>query len=209
MVIAFKKDKGWKKLQMMLEPKKADAIIRKHLRRATQLNGKIAEKQIRHTIKTGSYVANAELTQMIKGENKPLVGVGAGAQLFGSITSRMISDATLFVGTLKSSDVYDIAVTIHEGLSIGVTKAMRGLFFVLWQASLGKMDPAKLTARAAELFALQSDGWLPLKKSTSVLIVPARRYIEQAFADKSIRIQSKANWQQALKAGFAEMRSGS
>lgn len=208
MAIAFKKDKGWKKMQLMLEPGKATAVVKKHLQRATRLNGKIAEAKVRDTIKKGSFADNAELTQAIKGDNKPLVGVGAGAQLWGSITSTMISDTTLFVGVLKTDGMYNLAVTLHEGVSIGVTSAMRGLFFVLWQASVGKLGKSKLTGRAAELIALMPTGWLPLNKSTSVIIIPARKFIEVAFEDKEVRTRSKVNWQMALKAAFAEMKAG-
>jgi hypothetical protein len=207
MAFAFKKDKNWKRLQLMMEPGKANAVVKRHLRRATRLNGKVAEKQIRDSIKSGSYAANAELTEAIKGTNKPLVGIGAGAQLFGGITSRMMDDTTLFVGVLKTSDVYDIAVTLHEGLSIGVTNKMRGMFFALWQASIGKLPPEKLTGRAAELFAQMSSGWKPLRKSTAVIVIPSRPFIEQAFADKTIRNTSKKNWQAALRAAFAEIKA--
>ncbi len=209
MATAFKKDKGWKRLQKMLDPKKSGRIMSKHLQRATRLNGKIAEKQIRDTIKAGSYTSNAELTQAIKGEDKPLIGVDAGAQLFGGITSKMMDDTTLFVGILKTAGIYNVAVALHEGVSITVTPAMRGLFFILWQASTGAIDRSKLTGRAAELFALKPGGWLPLKPSTTFIIIPARRFIEQAFADKSVRKKSKANWLAATKAAFAELRASS
>lgn len=209
MAVAFKKDKGWKRLQQMLEPGKADKVLRKHLRRATRLNGAVAEEHIRDTIKVGKYEANAELTQALKGQDKPLIGFHAGAPLFNGITSKMINDTTLFVGVLKTEDVYNIALTLHEGASITVTPAMRGMFYFLSQVSAGKRPASILSGRAAELWALKSSDWYPLKASTTVIIIPARRFIEQAFANKKMRAIAKANWQQAIREGFAEMRSAS
>lgn len=204
MPIAFKRDKGWKKLEQALSPGHAGKIIRKHMRRATMLNGKIAERQIRESIKSGKYVSNAPLTQAIKGGDKPLVG---SAQLFGAITSKAITDLAVFIGVLRTSDIYNIAVAIHQGTAIKVTKKMRGLFYVLWLASKGSIDPSTLTGRAAELWEQMPGGWLPLKPGTKVIAIPPRPFIKQAFEDARLRRQVKKNWQLALKEGFREVKA--
>lgn len=206
MAVAYKLDKNWKRLQQMLEPGKVDKIARRHLQRATRLNAKIAEKKIRDTIKSGGFVENRPLTVALKGDNKPLVG--PTAQLWGAITSRLVDDRTAFVGVLKTSANYNIAVAIHEGVAIAVTAKMRGLFFVLWQASIGRMPVSELAGRAGELWSLMPGGWKPLLPSTKVILIPARQFIREAFGDKEIRELSRANWQAALKAAFAEIKAG-
>ena len=203
MPVAFKRDKGWKKLQQALEPGKANKIIRKHMRRATRLNGKVAERQIRDSIKSGKYVGNAPLTIALKGGDKPLVGTG---NLFQAVTSKAITDLSVFIGILRTSEVFNIGVAIHQGVAIKVTKKMRGLFYVLWLASTGGIAPSALTGRAAELWAQMPGGWLPLKPGTKVITIPSRPFIKQAFDDPRLRTQAKTNWQQALKMAFKEIR---
>jgi hypothetical protein len=207
MPLAFKRDKGWKKLEQALAPGHAGKIIRKHMRRATMLNGKVAERQIRESIKSGRYDGNAPLTTALKGGDKPLVG--PTAQMFGAITSRAITDLSVFIGILRTADVYNIALAIHQGTAIKVTKKMRGLFFVLWLASNGSIDPSTLSGRAAELWEQMSGGWLPLKPGTKVITIPGRPFIKQAFADIRLRRKVKENWQMALKMGFKEIKATS
>lgn len=206
MPVAFKRDKGWKKLQQALEPGKANKIIRKHMRRATRLNGKIAEKQIRDSIKSGRYVGNAPLTVAIKGGDKPLVDTG---NLFQAVTSKAVTDLSVFIGILRTSEVFNIGVAIHQGVAIKVTKKMRGLFYVLWLASTGAIAPSSLTGRAAELWERMPGGWLPLKAGTKVITIPSRPFIKQAFDDPSLRTQAKKNWQAGLRMAFKEIRETS
>jgi len=204
---AFKRDKNWKRLQTTLEPGKVDKIMRRHLRRASALNGKIAEGKIRDTIRSGGFTPNAPLTAAIKGSSKPLIGGGAGAQLFNAVTSKVMEGASVFVGILKINAAYNVGVAIHQGAIISVTSKMRGLFFILWQASVGAIDPSSLTGRAKELWDEMPGGWKPLKKNTRAIITPARPFIRKAFADPTLRDKAKKNWQQAMAAAFKEIAS--
>jgi hypothetical protein len=200
--MALRKDEGWKRYAKALDPKRFKAALRRNMRKASILNGKIVEAAIRSAIRGGGFEKNAALTVMIKGSSKPLVDRG---ELFKAITSVVIGDAKVFIGVVQTNEFYDLAMAIHDGANVKVTPAMRGLFFVLWQASIGKMDPTKLSGRAAELWERAPGGWLPLKASTSNIIIPERRFIESAFEDGALKDQILANWNMAFKATMREV----
>jgi hypothetical protein len=205
MAVGFKLDKSWQRLQQALGPSQTDALFKKHLKKASQLNGKLAEVRIRDTIKKGGFKPNRPLTMMIKHKGLPLTGYESGAQLRNSITSQLMDEQTVFVGVLKQADVYNIAVALHEGVVIRVTPAMRGLFYVLWLVSVGAKPESELDGRAKELWDRTKGGWKPLSKGTVALYIPPRPFIKQAFADKSLRNKAKQNWQKALQAAFREL----
>jgi len=198
-----KTGKGWKRLEVALKPTKYNAVVEKHLGRATKLNGQLAVAKVRDSIKKGQYAPNKPLTIALKGSTKPLVG--RTAQLWQSITSRKMDKKTVFVGVLKTHGVYNIAVAIHEGVAINVTDKMRGLFFVLWMVSEGRMPVSDLQGRAKELWEQMPGGWKPLLASTTAIVIPARPFIKQAFGDSGLKRQAKANWSQALKAAHKEL----
>lgn len=97
---------------------------------------------------------------------------------------------------------------VHEGAQTKVTPKMRGMFFALWKASKGELDPGKLTGRAKELFEKMQDGWLPLSKDTEVIVLPGRPWVEIAFRDARMARQVRENWKQALEAAFRERARG-
>lgn len=205
----FKKTKDWKKFERAFGPK-SRKIIKKHMMRATLLNGKILEKEIRQLIQEGKFLANAPLTEAIKRDNKPLVGVETGAQLFKAITSKAMTGDTpfksaVFVGVLRSNDFYNVARTIHDGKTIAVTERMRGLFLGLSLASQGKIDRSQLSKRGRDLFDYMNKGWKPLRKSTTRIVIPPREFIDDVFKDGSAKKLAIKNWQQALQAAFREM----
>lgn len=197
----FKLKGGWAKLEMALDPSRLDKNMRRHLRRANRLNGKIMEAAIREVISSGKgMVTNRALTAHIKGENKPLVG--PNNSIFQAVTSVVEGDLTVFAGILATNSVFNIAETIHEGTDINVTSAMRGMFFMLWKASSGQS--VNLTGRAAELFAQQSDGWFPLKDSTSVIVIPSRPFVQQAFKAAGLVAKIRENWTMAIQAAIRD-----
>jgi len=194
---------GWKKLEAALKPNRYNAIMEKHLVRATSLNGQLAVAKVRDEIKKGGYAPNKPLTIALKGSTKPLVG--RTAQLWQAITHQKIDKVTVFVGVLKTNGIYNIAVAVHEGVAIKVTERMRGLFFVLWQVSEGRMPISDLRGRAKELWDQMPGGWKPLLASTTAITIPSRPFIKQAFADKELRNKAKTNWQQAMRAAHKEI----
>jgi len=200
----MKKDAGWKQMEKALSTKKNKAIYEKHISRATQLNGKVAEALIRNEIKSGSFAKNAPLTLALKGGGKPLVG--QSATLFQAITSKKMDAESVFVGVLITNSFYNVAKIIHDGVVITVTPAMRGLFFALWLVSTGQMPPSKLSKRGQELYAQMSTGWLPLKKDTRNIAIPPRPFIEQAIVSGNLQKKNKNNWEQALAMAIKEVK---
>jgi len=192
--------KGMKKMEAALDSKQFDKIMRRNMRRATQLNGMVAQAAYRRAIQAGVKPANAALTQAIKGDDKPLVGT---SEMFNAITSKVVNDFTSFAGVLRRDDIYNIAVIVHEGATIPVSQKMRNMFYMLWQASIGKIDPSELTGRAKELFEAMQN-WYPLKESTNVIEIPARPWMRNANDDPEMKRLMKRNWQQALQASFRE-----
>jgi len=201
----FKKTgSGWKKIQIALDPSKHNATVEAHVSRATMLNAKLAQAKIRQVIQSGSFAPNRPLTVALKGGSKPLTGT-ATAQLYNSVTTKRINATTSFAGVLRSAGVYSIARSIHDGISIKVTAKMRGLFYVLYLASQGRISPDSLQGRAKELWEQMSGGWFPLKSSTSAIIIPARPFVKKAFSDGQLRKQAIGNWKQALAAAYREL----
>lgn len=198
------KVKGLKRWLKALDAQEFDKVVRKNIRVATALNGKVGEAILRKTIQgAGKLKANAKLTKLIKQSKKPLVDRGL---LFQSITSKVHDDFTVFVGVLRTSKGFNLIETLHEGKEIKVTPEMRGMFFMLWRASIGEIDPSKLTGRAAELWERMPGGWLPLAASTIVIIIPSRPFIKIAFSDSQMIKQVRDNWKKALAASFADQK---
>lgn len=198
----FKPDKNWKKFHKNLNKKKLEKVLKKHMSRATALNGKFLEAEIRNTIKGGRFAKNADLTKAIKGGSSPLKD-GTG-QLFNSITSRPLNKFMVFVGVLKKDKNYNIAETVHNGKVVKVTKKMRAMFFALWQASEGKIGSSELKGRAAELFSRMKTGWKPLRESTKAIIIPERRFIANTLKKRSIVKLARKNWNAAILSAFRE-----
>lgn len=200
----FKMDKGLARMRLAIDPKKMDTTVRKHLRRAAGINGKLAEKEARRVIQSGRGLAkNADLTIALKGEDAPLKGT-AGADLFNSITSKVINDTTVFAGVLRTDKGYNIAKVVHEGATIPVTSRMRGMFFYLFKASIGDIDPSELTGRAAELWEQHPGPWYPLKDSTTAIVIPSRPFMELAFKATGLKKKVEKNWVMALQAAMRE-----
>lgn len=195
------KVKGLKGLTVALDWKKYAVASGAKLRAATVFNGKLAEAAVRKQLQKGMDPRNAALTQAIKGGDKPLVD---SAELFNSVTSTPISDTEVFVGVKRSSREYNVAALIHEGTTITVTPAMRGMFFYLWKASTGDISPDKLTGRAAELWKRMQKDWKPLKAETKTITIPARPFITIALSSGQLRGLCKFNWERAMGTVFKE-----
>jgi hypothetical protein len=198
-----KTGKGWKQLQYALEPSKFTKTVEKHMSKATKLNGALAVAAIRRNIKSGKFEPNQALTVAVKGSNKPLVD--SGHHLYGAITWKSVAPDAVFVGVLMTNESYNIAKALHDGVRIKVTPAMRGLFFILWQVSIGKTPVTELKGRAKELWDRMPGGWLPLSDQTQFIVIPARPFIAGAFKDQQFRKHAIKNWNQALKAAMREM----
>ncbi len=196
--------KAIKRLQKRMGRSAVKKSLNKNLQKASQVNALLATKIVRDTIKNGDFTRNRPLTIAIKGSAKPLVDDG---DLFGAVTSVVVSPTKMFVGILKKDGVFNIAVTLHNGATINVTPAMRGLFFVLSQVSQGKASPSKLKGRAAELYE-DFQGWKALKESTKAIVIPARPFMRKAFKSKKMKKLIGDNWKVALQTTFRDTAKG-
>ncbi|KKN79937.1 hypothetical protein LCGC14_0334450 [marine sediment metagenome] len=204
----FVMDRGWQRLDLAFDGRKFKGVARKHLRLAAERNGKLALGAVRRGIRRGGFEGNAELTEHIKGSGKkPLVD--SGTRLFQGLTSEVQSDdKTVFIGFLLADRNFEAAAAIHEGAVIKVSQAMRDMFRLLWMVSVGNMIPERLTGRAAELWGRRPGGWLPLKPSTKVIIIPARPFIKRAFEEPKLRAAVKRQWEQAIQRSLKAQSKG-
>lgn len=188
------------------DPKRFDANLRRRMRFATELNGKITERFQRQAIQSSSgLVRNAPLTIAIKRSSKPLVHSG---ELFQGLTTQVIDDFTSITGIMRTNDKYDIATVVTNGAKVKVTDRMRGMFFNLWLADqAGSADG--LEGRALELWnaAGGAIGWKPLSESTSVIVIPRRPWHLLATRSAGYKSLIRDNWRRALQLAFRDMVS--
>jgi len=218
---------GFQRFRSVLDPPRFKRVLQKHVGRATAQNGKRLVREMRQKIKGGIPPPNAALTVAIKGSSGTLRDTGHG--IFQAITSNVLSWDRVEVGVIRRSGAYDIAKTVHDGVTIRVTEKMRWMFRLLYWASIGHLDPAKLTGRAKELWERTSTVkgprgrdpttgrftaggargiWRPIKDSTSAIIIPGRPFAKLAFEDKDAIEWCKQNWEKAVEAAFDELAGG-
>ena len=187
-------DGGAKKLHNALKRGANPGQLRAAVKRATQQNLKLAEREMRRVIRSCNFAANADLTVAIKRSSKPLVDRG---ELFQAVTSRLLTSTSGFVGIKRTDGKYNVAVALHNGRTIRVTAKMRGLFRVLWLASKGGI--IALTGAAAELFRRKPKGWYPLSPRTKHIRLPARPFATMTFKSRDLKKRVKANWERAIQ----------
>lgn len=191
------KIKGAKSFWRALAPKKISADMKREVSKALDLTSLQVVKEIRKNIQGGRFLGNAALTAAIKGQNKPLVDFG---QLFQAIGFKRVGEYERQVGVTKmSGDALNIAMVVHNGAVIKVTDKMRGLFFLLWLASMDRIPKSELRGRAAELFKRMPGGWKPLSESTTHIRIPPRRFIDEVFKSRRVRKMFKDNVNGAIE----------
>lgn len=195
--ISYKITNMEKWLHAVANPPRFMMLLGQNMRKATELNGKVAERYMRKVLQAGEYVApNADLTVILKRSSKPLVESGA---LFKGITSRVMDDYSVFAGVARQNEeAYNLAKILHEGAVINVTPAMRGMFMMLYKVSMGEMDPDKLEGRARDLYSRMTTGWIPLRPETTVIIIPARPWATFVFHIPEFKLKITNNWRAAL-----------
>jgi hypothetical protein len=185
------------------------ASLEKHIGRATKVNAMYLRAQVRQYIKAGAptakgHVGVAPLTALVKGGDKPIVGT-SGADLFNSITHEVTDWKTAVVGVKRGSKGANVALVVHDGVKIKVTKAMRDLFWLLFLVSEGHMKPEKLTGRARLLWDMSAkgrqkgDSFFPIRKSTKAIIIPSRPFLKDVFNNPEIKAKCVKTWSDAYK----------
>lgn len=197
--IGFRIDSGWDEFKRATDAKRFQRKFQRHRKAALD---QVAREIIRHAIKHGSFERNAALTEMIKGSNEPLVDTGK--KLVRAFRTRFYGK-DLFVGIPTTDPIYPQAKAIHEGVTMRVTDKMREMFIMLWLASEGQIGPDQLTGRAAELYKRKSTGWLPLRESTQVIKIPARRFMIEAFGSSEVRTIAEQLFAKAVERTLEDM----
>jgi hypothetical protein len=172
--------------------------------RATKVNASIVRREFRLSIRDSGFDRNANLTTFIKGSSGTLRDSG---QLMRSVAFRSISPFRAEVGVLKGDPSANIAIIVHEGATIPVTAKMRGMFAALADASSGQRTPGRLRGRARELFDRRSEGWKPLRPSTTAIRVPARPYMRRVVERPELHRALAKNWLAAAAAAIAGTRA--
>lgn len=176
---------GWEKLKLLFFKSSFQQRLEKHVGAATELNAMTGADQVKRDIYSGAYAKNAALTIAMKGSSRPLVDTGA---LAGSIIGRALEWKVGEIGSLRKStetrgtsgrkkaQSTNVAIIVHFGATVPVTDAMRRYFF-----ALAKENP-KIK---------------PLSKSTKVIVIPPRPFLESALTP-AMQQQYKTNWEAAV-----------
>ena len=202
----FKLTGKWKKLTALIDPARFEGALKKNVGRATEWNARLVAKEMRARITAGKYTGNADLTMVLKGSEKPLAG-REGA-LFQAITHVRDTPFRAFAGVIRRREgdveITDIAVTIHEGVTMQVTPAMRWMFESLARATEGRLDPSQLRGRAAEIFEELPEGTriYPLKDTTDSIVIPPRPFMRLVFEDGAMLAKVRRNWTAAVDAAL-------
>lgn len=180
-------NKGWGRFERAIDPKRFRSKVK--ARKMSALD-RVARVIVREALAAGGFEKNADLTTAIKGGGRPLRDTGKN--LTRAIKTRRDGDK-VFVGVPHNSPFYEKARAIHDGATLKVTPKMREMFILLWLASNGEISEDQLTGRAAELYKRKSTGWFPLKSSTRIIKIPARRFLDAAFgSDKAKAVMRDA-----------------
>lgn len=187
----------------LLNPAKGKSRLARELHRASFTVGSKIASRMRGVISGGVPPPQAEFTKMIKGSTKTLFDE---ARMYKAITWKVSKTgglpSAIHVGILRSSREANVAVVVHRGAKIRVTKRMAILFGVLSAISQGKSR--RLTSRRAEeLASRKSATFLPLREGTEI-VIPSRPFAAITFADPAIRSMvnkefSKAMWRALFK----------
>jgi len=202
---AFKMTGDWKKLQKAFDPRVFQAKNKRHIERATELNGLLGVRTVRKTMDDPSlYKENAPLTVAIKRSTKPLIDDG---DLRKAITHKAVDAFTVFVGVLRTHAFSNIAEKLHEGVVIPVSRKMRNMFRLLWlkyQLFLrGKDAELKLTGRAEDLWEDYKGPWYRIRKPK--IVIKPRRFFKFAFDDPELQKKAKENWDLAIARTLREL----
>lgn len=168
---------GFNRLKEILSPPAFEARLKREVAAATRINALLAEAAITDAIHSGAFAPNAALTVAMKGSSRPLVDQGL---LVGSVSSKSRWDEA-DIGVLRkrkraSGSDANIAAIVHYGAHVTVTDRMRRYFY--W---LSRKNPRVK----------------PLRSTTTVIVIPPRRYMDAAVSDDS-KAEYVRNWAAAV-----------
>lgn len=190
--------KNFDQLKRILDANRFTKEFKKQVRQATKKNALIAADAIKIAItqeKVGD--PNHPLTELLKGSSKPLIG--EDGDLLASIQGKAVKWNLAFLGVMKEKrkkglpfaskkaliGQISLAAILHEGVDIKVTDKMRRFFAVMAGKFPGRVKP--------------------LKASTTVIHIPGRPFLEEAFAAELILLY-RENWEEAVDETFRMLK---
>ncbi|MCK5019296.1 MAG: hypothetical protein KAS32_19710 [Candidatus Peribacteraceae bacterium] len=172
--------KGFVKMQKAFGPafvaRLASKVHKKNLYIA-----KFAEGRLRRQIEAGKSQKNAALTIIIKSGSKPLFDYG---KLLKSIRSTQWDNFSFSVGVDKlSRDGTNVPAILESGAVVPVSDEMRKFFWAKFKESKGKI--------------------LPLKKSTTQIVIPPRPFLKTALIEDPVFVRIVLwEWAHAIQEAF-------
>jgi hypothetical protein len=205
----FTPGKGWRVFAKAINPKLNQAMLQKHVGRATEANGALVRRRVRANIRGGVGMAeNAPLTALLKGGKRPIIGT-PGLDMFNAITYELQDWRVVAVGVKRTAGdgEVNVAEIVHDGKTIQVTPKMRALFWILWLASKGRIEYSELTGRAKEIFDQTNGakGIKPIGKGTKEIVIQPRPFLKATIEEDETQKAVRTNWHNAVKATIAEM----
>ena len=187
----------------LMSPSKTQSRLRKEFSRAAFIVGSSTSAKMRKVIAGGVEPSQAKFTEMIKGSTKTLFDIGRMSKAITWLVEKGGGGIprAIHIGVMRKSKFANVAIIVHKGAKITVTKRMQILFGVLAAITRGKTR--KLTSpRAEELASRKSARFVPLREGTEI-IIPGRPFAAITFADPSIgarvnREFSKALWRAVM-----------
>jgi hypothetical protein len=197
----------WQQLLKALDPRRFEQALRLEIRRATQKNALIVQREIRKRIQEGQYAANSPLTLAIKApKSKPLVVTGG---LFGAIAQELASDYVAFVGlkfgakSKDGADLVNVGLALHEGFTLDVTPKMRAAVFARLTKSKSRKAREAREAQLARIPGSRIPGGTvqgPRLETAarSKWVIPSRPFVRQVIEDEAVQRLIRHSWEQAV-----------
>lgn len=177
----------WDAVISRTRPATLRARLRQHMNPAMRQSSKLISRALKTTVRRGMTPANAPLTRTIKRRGRPLTMTG---RMRRSIKIKRIRNNIWFIGLLESDigkEALRIAIGIHDGMEIRVTRRMRNMFSRLFDVTEGRKTPDMLTGRARILYEMAPGAsWVPLAASTTHIIIPGRPWVMETFKDRAL-----------------------
>ncbi len=172
--------KGFTKMSQAFGPQFVARLSRSVGKKNVYL-AKFAEARLRRQIQSGKNQENAALTIIMKGSSKPLINFGT---LLKSVSSSHWTPYSFSVGVTNiGKGKINVPAILESGAVVPVTPLMRKFFWAKFMETKGKV--------------------LPLKASTTQIIIPPRPFLKTALVEDAAFIQVIYwEWMHAIREAF-------
>ena len=172
--------RGFERLGRVLDPRRVNRDLGKHVKEANQRLGTWMVDEIRRGIREKRYQSNSPLTKILKNSDMPLVDHG---DLLGSASYELQGLWDFEVGVVKQGGSgANVAMILHEGATISVTDQMRAYFRWLAYHTKGQVKP--------------------LSSKTTTIVIRPRPYLRDAVFSRKALLKVQEEWMGAIKRTF-------